>query len=514
MSDLTGCPTRDYRFPNERDDYEAIQDYADDLWQKLTFADTRGWIMCAGTPGVDKFTEGGGPDQTHGIVPGHAYSVIACKEHDGIRLMNVRNPWGEFEWGGAWSDNSSEWTEEMIQAFEPNFDASDGTFWISYEDFFKNFCSITICKVQNWNEIRLKGIFMRLMEQNDVDEDFVLSKFYYTFHLDEETILEIGLHQEDERILGSDRRRYVDLQFLILKRHTNGTLTIEFDSGSKTERDNEKLVTLPAGHYIVVPRTSGATLSKPNVDPKGPINLKVETDGRTLLHPVVSTTMDDVFRRMDLQLNGSLSAQELNQFGRLIGNDQLANVTEDDLDSEEFENISCDHNGMTNFGMKQYFRRFDADEIATYLERLGYDDALYSTKSKPFTITIQTESPLRVRIGDALKTDLNERAWDLMMYDHHKQNGATGAVQNDAVVVFRKYDQGAYCVTYGAINKTNNEYIVNFKMDKSKNMIYQPRKGTVKTLLPPKGLVYLGTSILDPGCSSFSFRYSFGLENP
>ena len=509
MADLTGCPTRDYRFPKDRHDLEAIQDYADDLWSKLEFADARGWIMCAGTPGVDKFTEGGGPDDTHGIVPGHAYSVIAAKEAQGVKLLNVRNPWGEFEWGGAWSDNSEEWTEEMIEAIEPNFDSKDGSFWISYEDFFKNFCSITVCKVENWNEIRLRGIFMRCMEAEDADEDFILSKFYYSFRLEEETTIELGLHQEDERILGSDRRRYVDLQILVLKRHTNGTLSIVKDSGSKDGRDQETHVTLGAGHYIVVPRTCGAALSKPNVDPKDPVDLKVSADERERLHPVLRTTMDDVFRRMDVQLNGSLSPEELNMFGELIGNDQLAGITADDLAGEDFENISCDENGITNFGLKQYFRNIDAEEIAGYLEKLGYDDALYSTKSKPFTITFHTNSDLRVRIGDALKTDLNERAWDLMMYNYHKENGATGAIQTDDIVVFRRYDSGAYCVVYGCINKTDDEMEINFKMTKSKNMIFQPSKGSVKTVVPPRGLVYLATSILDPGQSSFSWSYSF-----
>lgn len=509
MADLTGCPTRDHRFPQDRHDYGAIEEYAEELWSKLDLADSKGWIMCAGTPGVDHFTEGGGPDQDHGIVPGHAYSVIAAKERDGIRLLNVRNPWGEFEWGGAWSDNSEEWTEEMIEAFEPDFDAKDGSFWISYEDFFKNFCSITVCRVENWNEVRLKGIFMRLMEAQDTDEDFVLSKFYYSFRLEEEAEIDIGLHQEDERILGSDRRRYVDMQILILRRHTNGTLTIVHDSGSSDSRDQECHVTLGAGHYIVIPRSSGATLGRPNNDPKDPVDFKVERGDRLRLHPVLRSTIDDIFRRMDLQLNGALSADELNQFGRLIGCEELENVTDEDLEGEAFENISCNANGITNFGIKQYFTKYEPEEIAEFIAKLGYDESLYSTKSKPFTITFHTKSDLRVRIGDALKTDLNERAWDLMMHNYHKNNGATGAIQTDEICVFRRYDQGAYCVVYGAINKTDDEMEVNFKMTNSKNMIYQPSKGSVKTIVPPRGLVYLATSILDPGQTSFSWNYSF-----
>jgi hypothetical protein len=509
MADLTGCPTRDYKFPKEKQDYSAIKAFADDLWEKVTYADSRGWIMCAGTAGVDKFTEGGGPDQETGIVPGHAYSVIAAQEHADIKLLNVRNPWGQFEWGGAWSDNSKEWTKPMKKAFKPNFNAKDGSFWISYEDFLKNFCSVTVCKVENWNEVRLKGIFMRLMEAQDADEDFVLSKFYYSFRLEEETTIEVGLHQEDERILGSDRRRYIDMQILILKRHTNGTLSIEHDSGSKCDRDNELHVTLGAGFYILVPRTSGAALSRPNVDPKDPVDLKVQHGNREMLHPVVRTTLDDIFRRMDLQLNGSLSAGELNQLGQLVGDENLSNLTSDDLAGEHFENISCNADGITNYGLKQLFRRTDPSQVLGFLEKLGYDESLYSTKSKPFTVTFHTNSKLRVRIGDALATDLNERAWDLMMHKYHAENGATGAIQTKDICIFRRYDAGAYCVAYGAVNKTDDEIEVNFNMTKSKKMIFQPKKGTVKTICPPRGLVYLATSILDPGESSFSWSYSF-----
>lgn len=465
--------------------------------------------MCAGTPGVDNFTEKGGARKTGGIVPGHAYSVIACKEYNNIRLLKVRNPWGQFEWEGAWSDKSNKWTQEMIDAFQPSFDVNDGTFWISFKDFLSYFCSITVCKVENWRELRLKGIFLRVFEAEDQDEDFVLSKFYYSFHLEEETVIEIGLHQEDERIMGADRRRYVDMQILLLKRHSNGTLTIEFDSGSMCDRDCEAHVNLAPGHYIVIPRTSGATLSHPNNNAKAPVQMKVDYHGNERLHPELRTTIDDIFRRVDLQLNGSLSAEEINQLGNIVGNEKMMSITSEDLESEEFKNISCDANGVTRYGMRQMIRRLDADTIMDFLQKLGYNDALYSTKSKPFIITFHTNSKLRVRIGDALKTDLNERAWDLMMNSYYKTEGATGAIQNSDIVVFRKYHSDSYSVTYGAINKSDSQVEVKFNMSKSRGMIHTPSKGSIRTVIPPRGLVYLSSSILDPGNSSFAYSYSF-----
>lgn len=144
MMDLSGCPTYKYTLPENREYYRKIKDYADDLWTTLMKADGYGHNMCAETPGTDMWTEGGGPDQESGIVPGHAYSVIQVKEYENIRLLNIRNPWGSFEWGGEWCDFHENWTPEIMAAIQPKFDKEDGSFWMSYEDFFKHFEGITI----------------------------------------------------------------------------------------------------------------------------------------------------------------------------------------------------------------------------------------------------------------------------------------------------------------------------------------------------------------------------------
>lgn len=43
------------------------------------------------------------------IVRMHAYSIMEAREIKGHRLLKVRNPWGEGEWKGAWSDGSEQW---------------------------------------------------------------------------------------------------------------------------------------------------------------------------------------------------------------------------------------------------------------------------------------------------------------------------------------------------------------------------------------------------------------------
>uniref|UniRef100_A0A3Q3F9D8 Calpain-3 n=1 Tax=Labrus bergylta TaxID=56723 RepID=A0A3Q3F9D8_9LABR len=86
-----------------------------------------------------------------GLVKGHAYSVTAVEEHKDskVRLVRLRNPWGQVEWNGPWSDNSKEWgtlskiEKEKLQ----HQSAEDGEFWMSFEDFKKNYTKIEICNL-------------------------------------------------------------------------------------------------------------------------------------------------------------------------------------------------------------------------------------------------------------------------------------------------------------------------------------------------------------------------------
>lgn len=38
----------------------------------------------------------------------------------------------------------------MIEVIQPVLDDADGTFWMSFEDFIKQFKSLNVCRVRNW----------------------------------------------------------------------------------------------------------------------------------------------------------------------------------------------------------------------------------------------------------------------------------------------------------------------------------------------------------------------------
>lgn len=65
-------------------------------------------------------------------------------------MLKLRNPWGNFEWNGDWSDSSNLWTPETRKMYRVE-ESDDGIFWMSFEDFCKNLTSVGICKVEGDN---------------------------------------------------------------------------------------------------------------------------------------------------------------------------------------------------------------------------------------------------------------------------------------------------------------------------------------------------------------------------
>eukprot|EP00299_Pterocystis_sp_00344_P019612 c9706_g3_i1.p1 GENE.c9706_g3_i1~~c9706_g3_i1.p1 ORF type:complete len:477 (-),score=94.08 c9706_g3_i1:47-1477(-) len=111
------------------------------FWQTLLLFDFRDAIISASINSSD-----GEHKRTDGLVEGHAYSLLQVKEVDGFRLIQLRNPWGSFEWNGDWSDTSDKWIRHPnVKNFLNMKGEDDGAFWMSYSDFLETYNSIAVC---------------------------------------------------------------------------------------------------------------------------------------------------------------------------------------------------------------------------------------------------------------------------------------------------------------------------------------------------------------------------------
>ena len=134
---------------------------------------------------------------------------------------------------------------------------------MSFKDFLKEFQAINISEVKNWQELRIKGKFIRVQDMDNPNIEVVFSKWYYTVEVAEKTQMTITVHQEDERIEGVlSRRPYLDIGIAILRKDETDISLVELRD-LVNERECEIEVILEKGTYIILPRTTGCTLRKP-----------------------------------------------------------------------------------------------------------------------------------------------------------------------------------------------------------------------------------------------------------
>lgn len=180
---------------------------------------------------------------------------------------------------------------------------------MSYEDFIRHFSALNVCKTKTSHEIRLKGKFIRLFE-DDTPTDIVASKWFYYLEVTKKTHAFLGIHQIDEKIHKVlPRRRYLDTGFVIFKRTQEGTSLYEAQDFVHS-RDTEFETHFEPGQYVILPRTNGIGLKRPtNAEIEGIklINEKGE------LTDIFEGTLEDIYYRFDTMISNSIDYDEFKE---------------------------------------------------------------------------------------------------------------------------------------------------------------------------------------------------------
>uniref|UniRef100_A0A7N6FHF1 Calpain 1, (mu/I) large subunit a n=1 Tax=Anabas testudineus TaxID=64144 RepID=A0A7N6FHF1_ANATE len=227
------------------------------------------------------------------LVKGHAYSVTGLKEVDYrgnmVRLIRIRNPWGQVEWTGAWSDNSPEWDEiDPSEREDLHLKMEDGEFWMSFSDFLRQFSRLEICNLtpdalsedalSHWNTMKFYGTWRRgstaggcrnhpntfwinpqykitlLEEDDDPDDDEVACSFLVA--LMQKDRRRYRRQGQDMHTIGFALYEYRGCQNVHLKKN----FFLSHSSCARSEtfinlREVSTRLRLPPGEYLIVPST-------------------------------------------------------------------------------------------------------------------------------------------------------------------------------------------------------------------------------------------------------------------
>lgn len=189
-----------------------------------------------------------------GIITAHAYSVTDVLEVNGKRFVRLRNPWGESEWQGAWSDGSKEWTKEWLERLpelKHQF-GDDGEFLMEYKDFLKTWTLIERSRLfdSSW---RMSSLWVNVKSRNfPCAWDF--GDVSFTFSVTEDGPAVIVLSQLDDRYFPEISGYAMwSLDFVVYRKgapaeepYTRASHNVYWRRSVNVELDN-----LEAGEYVV-----------------------------------------------------------------------------------------------------------------------------------------------------------------------------------------------------------------------------------------------------------------------
>ena len=222
-------------FPSS--DYGHLPSQVDQLFDTIEQGTQKNTVMSVGSKPDEEIEE-------KGLVLGHAYTLLAGKsyetEDEFIDLIKVRNPWGEGEWNGDWSDKSKKWTEELKEYFEV-VKKEDGIFWISVDDYVKYFASTSICYL----------LYGSIIKQFYIEnESLFKAPIVFNIHLDETSTMSISVLFKDEKF-NRDMHDVKHPFSMVLCQYNHYPEILKVYSNFNYKTDMSIIQELPEGNYAL-----------------------------------------------------------------------------------------------------------------------------------------------------------------------------------------------------------------------------------------------------------------------
>ncbi len=232
LYDLTGSPCL------------TIQNSNNDLWEILTKSFDSKFIITASAGETQASKE---LLKEVGLIQNHSYTVlevydVVIDDQNLEYLLKIKNPWGNTEWIGDWSDHSNLWTEDIKLKLKYQ-KTDDGSFWMNLKDFKHYFSKIHICKVFNDYKFNSKKLY-----QPKGGYNLVKMKLEY------ETTVYLSLIQLSKRnfLNTNENYKYSIARFILCELSPDNDRPYNYVFGKMCQDRvvSDKIVLLP-GEYIV-----------------------------------------------------------------------------------------------------------------------------------------------------------------------------------------------------------------------------------------------------------------------
>ncbi|KRX05710.1 hypothetical protein PPERSA_09850 [Pseudocohnilembus persalinus] len=222
ITDLTGAPSKQI----------STQVGAEKIWNFIVSNADEGYVLSADPNRNEQLKQG------QNIDIGYSFAILNYQivkfQGNQEKIIQIRNPWGSYQWQGDWSNKSQKWDQQSKK--QCNLNENDGKFWININDFVKEFKAVTVnYLVEDYlytsYQISLKKTNMSLVRFNVKYDN---------------THIFIGIQQKDERHFLPNTYKYSLLKLILVKEDTESYI----DDTMTNERNLYIEKNLQSGAYL------------------------------------------------------------------------------------------------------------------------------------------------------------------------------------------------------------------------------------------------------------------------
>ncbi len=442
---LTGCPTFFYEIN------ELIKD--DDpnpLLNKLKmFVEDNKYLTMAI---MNKNEQEEEENDTSLVVPTFGYTILGIYHLKEDILIKLRKIW----FNEVKERNMKDYQEKIIENYpEIKDEISSTEVFVTLGDFVKEFAVLAVCYTKNWEEIRLKGKFTISKENKDSLYNTCVSKNFYYLQVKSKTNLIVSLFQDEDFFKAADSvKPIMDISLSILKyNNTNGEIshiqTLDFSHAQSLQQE----LNLEAGHYFVIPRSSGCFMCKKE-DSHSQMEDKLYDHINDKLSKIFSDVLKDIFNNLDSKNQKILPYESFKGI--------YENITKNSLSKQDFENnilknFQSYEKGLTEKGFISFFeycyKQSYSQNIIGFLVSMGYNNQLSNKEFRGYNIIFHSNNNISVSVRDSFDSQIITKLNNIILKNFGEVKEKLSTSENIKIILVKS--KLSNIITLGCKNISN-----------------------------------------------------------